>query len=79
VLDYLSEEVLTRQPASVQTFLLHTCILERLSGPLCDAVTGQQGSQVMLEELERANLFAEMLRGHPPGYPGTELKWLSPT
>jgi LuxR family maltose regulon positive regulatory protein len=38
VLDYLSEEVLTRQPAVVQSFLLHTSILERLSGPLCDAV-----------------------------------------
>ncbi len=57
VLDYLSEEVLARQPASVQQFLLHTSILERLSGPLCDAVTGQEGSQAMLEALERANLF----------------------
>jgi len=41
----------------VQQFLLHTCILEWLSGPLYDAVTGQQGSQAMLEALERANLF----------------------
>ncbi len=57
VLDYLSEEVLVRQPAPVQTFLLHTCILERLSGPLCDAVTGHEGSQAMLEALDRANLF----------------------
>jgi LuxR family maltose regulon positive regulatory protein len=57
VLDYLSEEVLARQDASVQAFLLHTCILERLSGPLCDAVTDQQGSQDLLEALERANLF----------------------
>ena len=57
VLDYLSEEVFTRQPAAVQAFLLHTCILERLSGSLCDAVTGQEGSQAMLEALERANLF----------------------
>lgn len=57
VLDYLSEEVLLRQPASVQSFLLHTSILERLSGPLCDAVTGKPGSQAMLEALERANLF----------------------
>jgi LuxR family transcriptional regulator, maltose regulon positive regulatory protein len=40
VLDYLSDEVLARQSASVQTFLLHTSILDRLSGPLCDAVTG---------------------------------------
>ena len=61
VLDYLSEEVLARQDASVQQFLLHTSILERLSGPLCDAVTGQEGSQAMLEALERANLFVAAL------------------
>ncbi len=61
VLDYLSEEVLARQGASVQQFLLHTCLLERLSGPLCDAVTGQEGSQAILEALERANLFVAAL------------------
>ncbi len=61
VLDYLSEEVLSLQPAAVQTFLLHTSILERLSGELCDAVTGQQGSQAMLEALDRANLFVVAL------------------
>lgn len=61
VLDYLSEEVLVRQPTSVQQFLLHTCILERLGGPLCDAVTEQEGSQAMLERLERANLFVVAL------------------
>src|SRR5207302_8734252 len=61
VLDYLSEEVLARQDASVQQFLLHTSILERLSGPLCDAVTGQEESQAMLEALERANLFVGAL------------------
>ena len=61
VLDYLSEEVLARQDASVQQFLLHTSILERLSGPLCDAVTGQEESQAMLEALERANLFVDAL------------------
>jgi ATP/maltotriose-dependent transcriptional regulator MalT len=57
VLDYLSEEVLSRQGAEVQTFLLQTSILERLSGSLCDVVTGQEQSQAMLEGLERANLF----------------------
>jgi LuxR family maltose regulon positive regulatory protein len=57
VLDYLSEEVLGQQPASVQTFLLQTSILERLCGPLCDAVTAQQTGQAMLEYLEQANLF----------------------
>jgi LuxR family transcriptional regulator, maltose regulon positive regulatory protein len=61
VLDYLSEEVLARQPATVQQFLLHTCILERLSGPLCDAVMGQEGSQALLEALEKANLFVVAL------------------
>jgi LuxR family maltose regulon positive regulatory protein len=57
VLDYLLEEVLDRQPEGVRAFLLHTAILEQLSGSLCDAVTGQGGSQVMLERLEKANLF----------------------
>ncbi len=61
VLDYLSDEVLARQPAPVQQFLLYTCILERLSGPLCDAVTGQEGSQAMLETLDRTNLFVVAL------------------
>jgi LuxR family maltose regulon positive regulatory protein len=61
VLDYLSEEVLTRQPAEVQAFLLQTSILDRLSGPLCEAVTEQKGSQAMLEALEQANLFVVSL------------------
>ena len=57
VLDYLSEEVLARQPEHLTRFLLETSVLERLSGPLCDAVTGGSDGQDMLEELERANLF----------------------
>jgi LuxR family maltose regulon positive regulatory protein len=57
VLDYLSEEVLGRLPDQVRRFLLQTSILERLCGPLCDAVTGDSDGQGMLEELERANLF----------------------
>lgn len=57
VLDYLSEEVLERQPEDVRAFLLETSILDRLSGPLCDAVTGRPDGQDMLEGLERANLF----------------------
>jgi LuxR family transcriptional regulator, maltose regulon positive regulatory protein len=57
VLDYLSEEVLERQPDRVRAFLLETSILDRLSGPACDAVTRAADSQRMLEELERANLF----------------------
>ncbi len=57
VLDYLAGEVLERRPESMRNFLLHTSILERLSAPLCDAVTAQAGSQGMLESLERDNLF----------------------
>lgn len=57
VLDYLVEEVLQQQPERVRTFLLQTSILERLSGPLCDAVTGQGDGRGMLEALERGNLF----------------------
>jgi ATP/maltotriose-dependent transcriptional regulator MalT len=57
VVDYLAEEVLARQPDRVQAFLLQTSILARLSGPLCDAVTGQGGGKGMLEELDRGNLF----------------------
>jgi ATP/maltotriose-dependent transcriptional regulator MalT len=57
VLDYLSEEVLERLPHEIRSFLLRTSILERLTGPLCDAVTNLSGGQLMLEELERANLF----------------------
>jgi LuxR family maltose regulon positive regulatory protein len=57
VVDYLAEEVLARQSDRVQTFLLQTSILGRLSGPLCDAVTGQGGGKGMLEALDRGNLF----------------------
>ena len=57
VLDYLMEEVLQRQPERVRGFLLQTAILDRLSGPLCNAVTGQQDGKAMLETLERGNLF----------------------
>lgn len=57
ILDYLLEEVLEQQPASVQDFLLETAVLQRLHGDLCDAVTGRQDSQAVLETLESANLF----------------------
>jgi len=59
VLDYLVEEVLQQQPERVQNFLLRTSILDRLCGPLCDAVLlGLNVSgQATLEYLERANLF----------------------
>jgi LuxR family maltose regulon positive regulatory protein len=59
VLDYLVEEVLQQQPESVQAFLLRTSILDRLCGPLCDAVLLEPlgSGQEALEHIERANLF----------------------
>ena len=57
VVDYLVEEVLQRQSDRAQSFLLQTSVLGRLSGPLCDAVTGQGDGKVMLETLDRGNLF----------------------
>jgi LuxR family maltose regulon positive regulatory protein len=74
IVDYLAAEVLAFQPAHMQTFLLHTAMLDRMCGPLCDAVLRQEtgdveviavnlrtgvvaSSQLLLEELERANLF----------------------
>lgn len=61
IVDYLVEEVLQRQSKSVRNFLLQTSILERLSGPLCAAVTGQGESSELLETLERNNLFVVSL------------------
>ncbi|MGH2561420.1 MAG: helix-turn-helix transcriptional regulator, partial [Thermomicrobiales bacterium] len=57
VADYLGEEVLARQPAEVIDFLLDTAILDRLTAPLCDAVTGRGDGREMIDHLERANLF----------------------
>lgn len=57
VLDYLSEEVLRQQPEAMRDFLVETSLLDRLSGPVCDAVTGRTDSQQLLEAAERANLF----------------------
>jgi LuxR family maltose regulon positive regulatory protein len=57
IADYLTDEVLDRQPEHVKTFLLQTSILDRLSGPLCDAVTGQEEGQQTLEWLQETNLF----------------------
>jgi LuxR family maltose regulon positive regulatory protein len=57
IVDYLVEEVLQRQPEPVRNFLLQTAILDRLNGPLCDAVTGQEEGNARLEALERGNFF----------------------
>ena len=57
ILDFLTEEVLEQQPDRLREFLLETSVLDRLSGELCDAVTGRAGSQARLEQIERAGLF----------------------
>lgn len=57
ILGYLAEEVLNQQPQGTLNFLLQTSILDRLCGPLCDAVTGESGGQETLETLEHTNLF----------------------
>ena len=68
ILDYLTDEILHRQPLAIQTFLLYTSILEHLSAPLCDAVLEQQGSQYILELLEQSNLFLTPLDGRRHWY-----------
>ena len=65
--DYLVENVLSLQPAPVQDFLLRTALLHRLCAPLCDAVTGRNDSQEMLQLLERSGLFLRALDG--------EMRW----
>ena len=57
ILEYLVADVFNAQPDSVQDFLLRTSVLNRLSGPLCDAVTGRTDSTSILDQMERANLF----------------------
>ncbi len=57
VLDFLAGEVLDRQDERLRAFLLETSVLDRLSGPLCDAVTGRTSSQALLEQAEQAGLF----------------------
>ena len=57
ILDYLTAEVFQQQSEHIQTFLLQTSILSQLTGPLCNAVTGQSEGQAILEQLEATNLF----------------------
>ncbi|MBW1708927.1 MAG: HTH-type transcriptional regulator MalT [Deltaproteobacteria bacterium] len=61
IMDYLIEEILEKQPENIQTFVLETSILDRVTAPLCNAVTGRKDGQEMLEKLERANLFITSL------------------
>ncbi len=55
--DYFAEQILEKQRPAMRRFLLQTSVLERLSAPLCEALTGDKRAQVALEELEKANLF----------------------
>lgn len=57
ITDYLTEEVLARQPEDLRRFLLQTAVLDRLSAPLCAAVTGTADSRTLLDQLERRGLF----------------------
>jgi LuxR family maltose regulon positive regulatory protein len=57
VTDYLVAEVLERQPKGIRDFLHQTAILERLTAPLCNVMTGRRDSQEILEQLEASNLF----------------------
>lgn len=61
ILSYLAEEVLNQRPSGTLKFLLQTSILNRLCGPLCDAVTGSSDGEAMLVDLEHANLFLRPL------------------
>lgn len=67
IFDYLLEEVVRRMPAHLRAFALQVSPLRRLTGSLCDAVTRSVGSQELLEEMERANLFLTPL-GDQPGW-----------
>ncbi len=68
ILSYLTEEVLSRQPEEVRRFLLQTSILDSLTGPLCDAVTGRADGHAMLQRLFKANLFLVALDGEGQWY-----------
>jgi LuxR family maltose regulon positive regulatory protein len=68
VSDYLTEVALDAQAPPVRDFLVETSILERMSGPLCDATTGRSGSADLLVELEHANLFLAALDDHREWY-----------
>ncbi|RIK36304.1 MAG: transcriptional regulator [Chloroflexi bacterium] len=63
ILEYLVTEVLAAQPGPLQEFLLQTTFLNRLAASLCDAITGRNDSVVILERLDRANLFLSTLDG----------------
>ena len=57
VIDYLVEELLSRQPVSVRNFLQNTAILDRFNAELCNAVTGRSDGEQLLAQLDQSNLF----------------------
>ncbi len=57
ILEYLVEEVLSRQSTAIREFLVQTSVLSRLCGPLCDALTGGANGRQILDQLQRDNLF----------------------
>lgn len=61
VADYLSGEVLARLPGDTREFLLATAVADRVTGPLCDALTGRSDGQRMLERLDGRSLFLRPL------------------
>lgn len=72
VAEYLQDEVLASTTPDVRDFIVHSSVLDELSGPACDAVLGREGSARMLGRLARANLFLqpadaahERFRWHP--------------
>ena len=73
VVDYLIADVLSAQPEAVQMFLLQTAFLNRLTGSLCDAVTGRNDGALVLEQLERQNVFVTPLGANRAG--GTGTRW----
>lgn len=73
LLNYFVSEVLHAQPEALQLFLLQISELPRLTGPLCDEVTGRQNSAALLETLERAGLFLDVLDEAEPWYRSSSL------
>jgi LuxR family transcriptional regulator, maltose regulon positive regulatory protein len=68
VIDFLETEVLEAHDPPMQELMLRSSVLKRLSGSLCDAVMGKDGSAVMLAELSRSNLFLVPLEGDDSWY-----------
>ena len=68
ILDLLGEEVLARLPEDERLFMLETSVLGKMTGPLCDAVVGGEGSGALLERLARSNLFVVPLDDHGGWY-----------